>query len=67
MLCAGVRSLPFNDLATPVEFETELFKGRALVLFRGMPNTPPGVFEGKRRLMWMTIQVCACASCMCSA
>lgn len=49
--------VPFNDLNTPIVFETPLFRGTALLLLRNLPNTPHGVFEGKRRQMVLTLQV----------
>jgi hypothetical protein len=49
--------VPFNDPAQALDFETPLFKGKVVVMMRGMANTPAGMFDGKRRLMWMAIQV----------
>eukprot|EP00878_Enallax_costatus_P023186 GHUV01024650.1.p2 GENE.GHUV01024650.1~~GHUV01024650.1.p2 ORF type:complete len:334 (+),score=107.30 GHUV01024650.1:4074-5075(+) len=50
------RTFPYNQLNHAVDFETPLFKGKLLVLFKGLPNTPKAVFAGKKRLMWLTIQ-----------
>jgi hypothetical protein len=50
------RTVPFNDTTQAIDFETPLFKGKVLVMMRGMANTP-AVFDGKKRLMWMAIQV----------
>lgn len=47
----------FNDPSTPMRVETPLFSGQALLLLRNMPNTP-AYFNGKRRQMVLTIQVC---------
>jgi hypothetical protein len=60
--------VPFNDTTQAIDCETPLFKGKVLVMMRGMANTP-AVFDGKKRLMWMAIQVtglwelqlCCCA------
>ena len=57
LVSAEHRIVPFNDVSTAVEFETPLFSGTALLLLRNMPNTPKGVFEGKRRQMVWTVQV----------
>lgn len=57
MLAAKHETVPFNDLQHAVDFETHLFKGKLLVMFKGLPSTPAAVFEGKKRLMWMTVQV----------
>jgi hypothetical protein len=48
--------VPFNDTTQAIDFETPLFKGKVLVMMRGMADTP-AVFDGKKRLMWMAIQV----------
>lgn len=52
------RTVPFNDPdSSIIEVDTPLFTGQALLLLRNLPNTPSGVFEGKRRQMCMTVQV----------
>ncbi|KAF6235946.1 hypothetical protein COO60DRAFT_1709469 [Scenedesmus sp. NREL 46B-D3] len=48
--------MPFNDTTQAVDFETPLFKGKVLVMMRGLANTPARLFDGKRRLMWMVVQ-----------
>ncbi|KAF6260676.1 hypothetical protein COO60DRAFT_877281 [Scenedesmus sp. NREL 46B-D3] len=50
------RTMPFNDTTQAVDFETPLFKGKVLVMMRGLANTPARLFDGKRRLMWMVVQ-----------
>jgi len=55
------RTLPFNDPSAPIEYETELFKGRALVLLKNLPSTPGHAFEGKRRTCYVCVQVRAAA------
>ena len=50
------RTVDFNDLSSPLEFETDLFVGRALVLVRGLPSTPAGPFDGRKRRSWMIVQ-----------
>jgi len=52
--CEG--NLTFNEPAHEniIEFETDLFKGRALLRFRGCPNEPTSYFDGrKRRQQWV--------------
>ena len=39
-----------------IEFETPLFKGCAVIWAQGLPSTPKGLFEGKRRKTSITIQ-----------
>jgi hypothetical protein len=51
------RTLPFNDPDCPFEYETELFKGRALVLLKNLPSSPEAAFEGKRRTCYVVVQV----------
>lgn len=51
------RTVPFNNPTQALDFETPLFKGKVVVMMKGMASTPAGVFDGKRRLMWMAIQV----------
>uniref|UniRef100_A0A383VBM9 Domain of unknown function at the cortex 1 domain-containing protein n=1 Tax=Tetradesmus obliquus TaxID=3088 RepID=A0A383VBM9_TETOB len=50
------RTVPFNNPTQALDFETPLFKGKVVVMMKGMASTPAGVFDGKRRLMWMAIQ-----------
>jgi hypothetical protein len=40
----------------PFDFETELFKGRAVVYLKGLDNTPDRVFKGKARAIQFTVQ-----------
>ena len=40
----------------PFEFETELFKGRAVIYLRGLENTPERVFKGKARAIQFSVQ-----------
>tara|TARA_B110001450_G_scaffold147738_1_gene138127 strand:+ start:930 stop:2453 length:1524 start_codon:yes stop_codon:yes gene_type:complete len=40
----------------PFEFETELFKGRAVIFLRGLDNTPDLVFKGKARAIQFSVQ-----------
>ena len=40
----------------PFEFETELFKGRAVIYLRGLTNTPERVFKGKARAIQFSVQ-----------
>jgi hypothetical protein len=51
------RTVPFNTPSQAVDFETPLFKGKMIAMFANVANTPAGVFDGKRRLMWMAVQV----------
>jgi hypothetical protein len=51
------RTVPFNDPSCPLEYETDLFKGRVLVLLRHLPSTPAAPFEGKRRTCYVAVQV----------
>ena len=39
-----------------IEFETPLFKGCAVIWAQGLPSTPKGLFDGKRRKTSITIQ-----------
>lgn len=50
-------TVPINDLSTPLSINTPIFSGTALLCLRHMPNTPKGMFEGKRRQMVLTVQV----------
>lgn len=45
-----------NDTARMVPFETELFSGQLCVWVRGLPTTPAGLFEGRKRQFWFVIQ-----------
>ena len=36
-------------LQVPFDFETELFKGRAVVFLKGLPNTPDRIFKARPR------------------
>ena len=40
----------------PFEFETELFKGSAVIFLRGLDNTPDPVFKGKARAIQFSVQ-----------
>ena len=40
----------------PFEFETELFKGKAVIYLRGLSNTPERVFKGKARAIQFSVQ-----------
>jgi hypothetical protein len=57
MASAHHNTVVFNDVKQPMAVDTPLFSGTALLLLRNMPNTPKGVFEGKRRQMVLTVQV----------
>lgn len=50
-------TVPFNDPSQPLEYESDLFKGRALVLLRHLPSTPQAPFTGKRRQCYVVVQV----------
>ena len=41
---------------TPFPFETELFKGKAIINLRGLQNTPARVFKGKARYIQVSVQ-----------
>lgn len=55
-LSARHRTVPINDPSHPVEYETDLFEGRALVLLRHLPSSPSAPFEGKRRTCFVAVQ-----------
>ena len=40
----------------PIEFETDLFKGKACIWIQGLPSTPPSLFKGKQRKSMITVQ-----------
>ena len=42
---------------TPVDFESSVFVGKFAMHMKGLDTTPPGVFEGRRRLQHIVIQV----------
>lgn len=42
----------------PIPFESELFKGVVAIYIRHLPTTPAHLFQGKKRLAWVALQVC---------
>jgi len=52
-----------GGLSMETEFETDLFQGRMRVVFRVPPEeqaeAAAALLEGKKRQMWVMIQVCA--------
>eukprot|EP00924_Labyrinthula_sp_SR-Ha-C_P008547 snap_masked-scaffold_32-processed-gene-3.7-mRNA-1 protein AED:0.14 eAED:1.00 QI:0/0/0/1/1/1/2/0/387 len=51
-------NLEYNNLEreSVVNFETEIFKGKAVFRFKGCPNEPSAYFKGRRRRQQWTIQ-----------
>jgi hypothetical protein len=51
-----------GGMSAPVEFETEHFKGRIQVLFKRPPGlqaaTAEELLRGKKRQIWVALQVC---------
>jgi hypothetical protein len=47
------KSLP---ICSPIEFETEMFKGKFMIRIKNAPNTEQGYFEGRRRTKQIVIQ-----------
>lgn len=45
-----------------IEFETDLFRGCAVIWVDGVASTPAGLFSGQRRKTSITIQVQQCVS-----
>ncbi|KAF8065930.1 hypothetical protein HT031_002991 [Scenedesmus sp. PABB004] len=43
--------------AGAIPFESELFSGALAVYVRHLPTTPPHLFKGKKRLVWIALQV----------
>jgi hypothetical protein len=52
------RTLPLNHLTAPITVESDFFSGQLVLTFRGTPSTPQHLFEGRRRRMWLALQVC---------
>eukprot|EP00798_Chlamydomonas_sp_ICE-L_P022718 gene22718-29881_t len=52
----SIPRLKCNSDAEPVYFETDLFKGVAIVYLKGLPSTKPAQFEGVKRHSWIAIQ-----------
>eukprot|EP00798_Chlamydomonas_sp_ICE-L_P005528 gene5528-4161_t len=48
--------LRLNSLDSPIDFESDLFKGKAYAFIKGLPTTPPGLFDSRKRLSWLCIQ-----------
>lgn len=51
------RTLPLNNLSTPITIDSDIFSGQLILTFRGTPSTPQQLFEGRRRRMWLALQV----------
>lgn len=52
---SSLQPLPIND-GGAIEFESDLFVGRLQLFAKGLPNTPAGMFDGRRRLTWVGLQ-----------
>ena len=52
---SGLAALPVNT-GEPIEFETPMFAGRAVVWCRGLPGAPDALFAGRRRRSLVTVQ-----------
>ena len=52
----GNRGSDAGCLCRPVEFETDLFKGVAVIWVQGLESTPPDLFAGKNRKTSVTFQ-----------
>ncbi|GLC37492.1 hypothetical protein PLESTF_001454700 [Pleodorina starrii] len=48
--------LPLNDPHRPVSVDTDLFSGVVYLFLPGLPTTPPGLFEGRKRRFVLVIQ-----------
>eukprot|EP00798_Chlamydomonas_sp_ICE-L_P007726 gene7726-897_t len=53
---APIPRLRLNSLDSPIDFESDLFKGKAYAFIKGLPTTPPGLFDSRKRLSWLCIQ-----------
>jgi hypothetical protein len=49
------QALPLNS--GPIPFESELFSGVVAVYVRHLSTTPSHMFKGKKRLIWIALQV----------
>ncbi len=61
-------SLPLNG--DPLPFESEIFQGCIGVFVRHLASTPTALFKGRKRLMWVVLQVRVCVRmcvCVCDA
>ncbi|CAL8462121.1 g1652 [Coccomyxa elongata] len=66
LTAAPIRCLQLQDSANPcaipintgrsIEFETELFRGRAVIWAQGLRSSPEGLFAGERRKTSITVQ-----------
>lgn len=62
------QALPLNS--APIPFESELFRGVVAVYVRHLSSTPGHMFKGKKRLIWIALQVrmgwvaCVCVCVM---
>lgn len=45
------------NVAAPFRFESELFEGRAVFWVKGLPSSPPDLFQGYKRTSCLVIQV----------
>ncbi|KAG2485449.1 hypothetical protein HYH03_015827 [Edaphochlamys debaryana] len=55
--CGACRpTLPLNDPLSPIRVRSALFNGFALLFLPGLPSTPPGLFEGRKRRFVLVMQ-----------
>jgi hypothetical protein len=49
--------VPFNEVHNAVKINTPLFQGSVVLLIKNLPNTPKGIFDDRKRMMWFAVQV----------